>query len=163
MHLLLSAIAAFSPLFGTGPASPVVAPLDQASETVLVGGVHAGARVDVFANARWVGAANAYGAIVRVRPVIRLMPGQVVIAEERLGSVTRYGISPTVVQNDYITYHYDNLRTGWDKSETTLTQANVGSPSFGQLFSTQVDGNVEAQPLVVSALAIPNKGTHDVV
>ena len=54
MHLLLSAIAAVSSVFMTGASGTVVAPLDQASETVLVGRVHAGSRVDVFANARWI-------------------------------------------------------------------------------------------------------------
>src|SRR5215472_4779120 len=163
MHLLLSVIAAFSSVFMTGVSGPVIAPLDQASETVLVGHVHAASRVDVFANARWIGGAIARGPVVRIRPIVRLMPGEVIVAEERTGSVTTYGLNPTVVQNDYVTYHYDNLRTGWDQSETSLTQANVGSNNFGQLFATQVDGNVEAQPLFLSQLAIPNKGTHDVV
>lgn len=163
MYPLLSAIALFSFIFGTGPPSPIVAPLNQASQVVLVAHVDPGARIDIFANARWMGGAIALGPIVRVHPVTPLMPGEVVIAEERVGSLTTYGLMPSVVQNDYVTYHYDNLRTGWDQSETTLTQSNVGSASFGQIFSTPVDGNVEAQPLFLSALAIPNKGTHDVV
>lgn len=163
MHVFLSVIAAFSAAFMTGSSGPIVAPLDQASESVLVGRVHVGSRVDIFANARWIGGAIAQGPLVRIHPIMRLMPGEVIVAEERSGSVTTYGLTPTVVQNDYVTYHYDNLRTGWDQSETSLTQANVGSSSFGQLFATQVDGNVEAQPLFLSQLAIPNKGTHDVV
>ncbi len=35
--------------------------------------------------------------------------------------------------------------------------------SFGQLYSYPVDGKVDAQPLVVSGLTIPNQGTHQVV
>jgi len=43
MFGLVSAIATFSAFVGTAASSPVVAPLDQASETVLVGNVHGGA------------------------------------------------------------------------------------------------------------------------
>jgi len=31
------------------------------------------------------------------------------------------------------TYHYDNYRTGWNQSETTLTVTAVQSSSFGVL------------------------------
>lgn len=64
--------------------------------------------------------------------------------------------------NDYLTQHYDNQRTGWNPHETTLTVASVRH-GFHLLFTQPVDGQVYAQPLVVSAVAIPGKGTHDVV
>ena len=36
-------------------------------------------------------------------------------------------IAPAAALNQVVaTYHYDNLRTGWNRKETTLTPANVG-------------------------------------
>jgi hypothetical protein len=62
-----------------------------------------------------------------------------------------------------LTYHYDLSRTGADLNETTLTPANVSSTTFGKLFVDTVDGKVNAQPLYVANLAIPGKGTHNVL
>jgi outer membrane protein assembly factor BamB len=60
------------------------------------------------------------------------------------------------------TYHYEDLRTGWDQTETTLTPANVGGARFGLLHQVALDDQVDAQPLFVSAENIAG-GTHDVV
>jgi hypothetical protein len=43
------------------------------------------------------------------------------------------------------TYHYDNFRTGWDQTETSLTPANAGY--IEQLHSISLDGQSDAQPL----------------
>ncbi len=63
------------------------------------------------------------------------------------------------------TYHYDNLRTGWNNQETTLTPANVNQTTFGILFTVKVDDQVDAQPLVVpnQTIAGPTPGTYQVV
>jgi len=61
------------------------------------------------------------------------------------------------------TYHYDNRRTGRNSSETILSPANVNSNTFGKLFSYAVDGYVYAQPLYLSDLPIPGRGTHNVL
>src|SRR5690349_8630906 len=66
-------------------------------------------------------------------------------------------------QVSVLTYHYDNARTGRNIQETALTPANVAPATFGRLFTHSVDGYVYAQPLVVPGVAIPGKGTHDVV
>jgi hypothetical protein len=66
-------------------------------------------------------------------------------------------------QNDVLTYHNDNARTGQNLSETNLTSANVNTNTFGLLFTCPVDGKVYAQPLYMAALAITNEGTHNVV
>jgi fibronectin type 3 domain-containing protein len=72
----------------------------------------------------------------------------------------------TAYTSDYagmFTYHDDNLRTGQNLGETVLTPANVSSSTFGKLFSLPLDGIAYAAPLYVENVAIPNKGTHNVV
>ena len=64
---------------------------------------------------------------------------------------------------DVTTYHYDNLRTGENVNETTLTPANVNQTKFGKIGSFSVDGHVDAQPLYLSNVAIPNNGTRNVL
>jgi hypothetical protein len=64
---------------------------------------------------------------------------------------------------DVITYHYDNLRTGQNLSETSLTPANVNSSKFAKLGSFTVDGRVDGQPLYLSNVAIPGQGTKNVL
>lgn len=71
--------------------------------------------------------------------------------------------SPTPAGIDVITYHYDNFRTGQNVNETTLTPANVKQATFGRLGEFAVDGLVDAQPLLVSNLAIPGKGNKNVL
>jgi outer membrane protein assembly factor BamB len=157
-------IAVIATLYASnGPAGPVVAPLDQSSDVIVVGNVNPGARIDAYANAIWIGAATAIGPTVGIKPVRALQPGDEIVAVERTGSYTAYGGEPTAVSHDYPTYHYDSMRTGWNQSETELTQANVGSSNFGKIFATAVDGNVEAQPLELTGVDVPGKGTHDVV
>jgi hypothetical protein len=48
------------------------------------------------------------------------------------------------------THHYDNQRIGWNNQETVLTPQNVGSSQFGLQRSVPLDGQVDAQPLVVA-------------
>jgi hypothetical protein len=62
-----------------------------------------------------------------------------------------------------LTYHNDNMRTGRNSSETTLTLKNVKSTTFGKLFAIPTDGLVDAQPLYVPNLSIPGNGTHNVL
>jgi len=74
--------------------------------------------------------------------------------------------SATVYITNYAgtyTYHFDNGRSGLNYQETVLTPANVNVNQFGKLFSCGVDAFINAQPLYVANLSIPNKGTHNVV
>ena len=61
------------------------------------------------------------------------------------------------------TYHNDNLRTGWNQTESILTQSAVSGSSFKLLASTTLDDQVDAQPLIVTSEPITGQGTHDVV
>jgi hypothetical protein len=64
------------------------------------------------------------------------------------------------------TYHYDNLRTGWNSHESELTPARVASPEFGLRHTLTLDDEVDAQPLIVPDVKITGgswPGRHDVV
>ena len=64
---------------------------------------------------------------------------------------------------DVVTYHYDIARTGQNLQETILTTKNVNSSGFGKLFTSSVDGIIDAQPLFLSEVSIPSQGTHNVM
>jgi len=64
---------------------------------------------------------------------------------------------------DVVTYHNDIARTGQNLNETILTTSNVNFSRFGKLFTLPVDGIIDAQPLYLSTVSIPGKGTHNVV
>lgn len=60
------------------------------------------------------------------------------------------------------THHYDNLRTGWNSSETTLTPSKVGGASFQLQNQITLDAQVDTQPLLLTNQVI-NGVTHDVL
>jgi len=62
-----------------------------------------------------------------------------------------------------LTYHDDDLRTGWNPLETALTPTTVASANFGFVQLLATDGLVSAQPLYVSNVAIPAGGRHNVL
>lgn len=51
-------------------------------------------------------------------------------------------------------YHVDSQSTGANLTETQLTPLNVNAADFGQLYNTPVDGQVYAEPLVLTDVAI---------
>jgi hypothetical protein len=59
-------------------------------------------------------------------------------------------------------WHVDTNRSGLNASETSLTTANVGSMSFGKLFSYAVDGYVYGEPLLMSNITV-NGAAHNVI
>ncbi len=63
------------------------------------------------------------------------------------------------------TYHYDNLRTGWNQAEHQLTFEKVQSAHFGLIQNVALDDQVDTQPLVMPHVDIPtgpSPGVHDV-
>ena len=64
---------------------------------------------------------------------------------------------------DVVTYHNDISRSGQNLKETILTTSNVNSSSFGKLFTMNVDGVIDAEPLYLSGVSIPGQGTHNVL
>jgi len=62
------------------------------------------------------------------------------------------------------TWHNDNWRTGQNTSETTLTTALVGNPAiFGRKCLRTVDGQIHAQPLVVTNVLFQGQTTAKTV
>ncbi|MGW7385845.1 choice-of-anchor D domain-containing protein [Streptomyces sp. NPDC054794] len=55
---------------------------------------------------------------------------------------------------DVTTVSTDTLRTGWDSDEPGLSPSQVSSSDFGRQFSTAVDGQVYAQPLVAGKTVV---------
>jgi hypothetical protein len=102
---------------------------------------------------------TAHTVIPRRKASIAPMPDRGFHPKAALGLKRVYSSTPT----DVLRYHNDNYPTGWNKSETDLTPATVGSASFGQLTTLNVDGNVIAQPLMVSNFQMPDSTTHNVL
>jgi len=81
-------------------------------------------------------------------------------------TISSQSASATVYVTNYpgtFTYHNDNLRTGQNLDETTLTLSNVNQTQFGKLFSYPLDGIAFASPLYVANVSIPGQGYHNVV
>jgi len=65
-------------------------------------------------------------------------------------------------QVNVLTHHNDNFRTGQNRSERILTPSVINSSTFGKLFEVPMDGKVDGQPLYITGLSIPGRGTHNV-
>ena len=76
-------------------------------------------------------------------PRLRVAAGATVVA---LLATTAAVTVPAAA--DVTTVAVDSFRTGWDRDEPKLTPSDVGAPDFGQLFATQLEGQVYAQPVL---------------
>ena len=78
------------------------------------------------------------------------------VAAAGLAAVTAGGSAVATAQpaGSETTMSQGNLRNSWDPSEPTLTPAAASGGSFGQIFSTPVNGQVYAQPLIIGSTLI---------
>src|SRR5215475_6546708 len=79
-----------------------------------------------------------HGAVAAVLVVMLALGGLFVGGAVQPSSASRFEVAPI-----------DTLRTDWDPSEPKLSIGGVLSSDFGQLFATQLNGQIYAQPLVV--------------
>ena len=87
-----------------------------------------------------------------------------VVVSNADGNMTSNPATLTVnASTDVLTQHNDIARTGQNLTEKILTTTNVTSATFGKLGFYSVDGLVDAQPLYVSNVAVPSKGTHELL
>jgi hypothetical protein len=70
--------------------------------------------------------------------------------------------APVLCQVNVLTQHNDVHRSGANLHEKQLTVASVGQ-KFGKLWTLFTDGQIVAQPLYVSNLAVAGKGTFNAV
>jgi hypothetical protein len=71
--------------------------------------------------------------------------------------------SSRAMRVDVLTQRNDARRSGVNLAETVLDTSNVSAASFGRLYSRPVDDQTYAQPLVVTGVSVPGKGTRNVV
>ena len=92
-------------------------------------------------------------------PHAKPLPDKGIHPHAAQGLERRYSGTPV----DVLRYHNDNYPTGWNQSETDLTPTTVHSASFGLLQTLVVDGNVHAQPLIVSNFKMKDHQLHNVL
>lgn len=78
-------------------------------------------------------------------------------------SFTTLTADPFLTPLSVLTYHYDNTRQGANTNETLLVPGNVNTNTFGKIASYQLDGYVYTEPLILTNVAIPGQGMHNVV
>ncbi|MER6030981.1 choice-of-anchor D domain-containing protein [Streptomyces sp. NPDC001851] len=71
-------------------------------------------------------------------------------------------VQPVLGTTDDTTVSMNNLRTGWDADQPGLTPEKVSAADFGRLFTTTVDGQIYAQPLVVGTTVVVATETNSV-
>jgi hypothetical protein len=82
-----------------------------------------------------------------------------------LGLGGLFPATQVMAQTAVLTRSYDNARTGTNMSETILTPAAVASKGLRRVRSFAIDDDprIEAQPLYVPHLAMPDGKAHDVL
>lgn len=102
--------------------------------------------------------------LVVARPPAQHTAGDAVIAASRLAFSPAGGSGSGIAgHTDYLTYHYDDARLGWNPHESVLNVRNVNARTFGKLFDLRVDGQVYTQPLYAANVEIARQGRHNVV
>jgi hypothetical protein len=86
-----------------------------------------------------------------------------VLAVRLVATVLLLASSGAFAAVDVLTSHNDLARTGQNLREMTLAPKNVNAADFGKLFVAKVDGQLYAQPLIVTGLEIPGRSVYDVL
>lgn len=73
------------------------------------------------------------------------------------------GSAHAIAQTDVLTANHDRFRTNANLRESVLKPSSVLPGRFGKIGAYPVDGQVYAQPLVVTGVEIPGKGMKDVL
>jgi Abnormal spindle-like microcephaly-assoc'd, ASPM-SPD-2-Hydin/PQQ-like domain len=101
------------------------------------------------------------------RPSGSLILGMVtalVLAAAVTGVLPKIGAVPA--KADEITASQNDLRDGWDSDEPGLAPVSdggpVGGPAFGQLFETQLNGQIYGQPIIAGNVLIVTTETNHV-
>jgi hypothetical protein len=93
---------------------------------------------------------------------MKCLAGKMLLASGTLAAAVGCICHPAEAQ-DVLTWHNDNARTGQNLTEKILTLQNVNAKTFGKLFVLRVDGKVDAEPLYVERLVVPNQGLRNVL
>jgi Immunoglobulin domain len=167
--LTVSSTANSAPKITTQPVNQSVTVGQAATFTVVASGTPApsyqwqknGANISGATSASYVTPATVAGDTGATFDVIVTNSVSSVTSSVATLTVNASTTPPSAV--DVTTYHYDNLRTGQNVNEKTLTPANVNQTKFGKVGSFSVDGHVDAQPLYLSNVTIPGSGTKNVL
>ena len=79
-----------------------------------------------------------------------------VLSQIRYLLIALMAVAPVAAQVDVLTERLDNTRSALNLNETVLNKSNVKNGKFGKLAFRIVDGNIYAQPLIVSQAKIVN-------
>ena len=92
-----------------------------------------------------------------MRAFVRILAAIALLA----GLLTGIAAAADKAGADEVTISQDQLRTGWDPNEPALSPSIVAGPTFGQLFSASVNGQVYAQPLAIGGnLLVATETNH---
>jgi hypothetical protein len=100
-------------------------------------------------------------ASTEVSPFLRR--GAAVAKKRATVRTSRTKPSPSRASIDVLTHRYSEARCGANQNEAVLKPENVHVETFGKLFTRAVDGDLYAQPLIVSDLTVHGRHHGSVV
>jgi outer membrane protein assembly factor BamB len=103
--------------------------------------------------------------LLRRRPAVVISALTLVLAAAAVATGVLPRLPVAAAHADDVTASQNDLRTGWDPAEPKLAPVSdggpVGGPTFGQIFSKHLNGQIYAQPLVVgSTLIVATETNH---
>ena len=149
------------------PPAPSIAPA-QTQQFIATGTYSDSSTKNITTSVTW---ASSNSAVATVGTNTGLATGVTAGASEitaTLGSVVSPNDTLTITVTsastvDVVTYHNDAMRTGLNSGEIILTPNNVNPATFGKVGEFPIDSRIDGQILYLSQLAIPGKGTKNVL